>query len=162
MASVRQAVIDAVVTKLKAIKYVNGYSRELLDSNIKVTRVAPSGLTSPALFVVQGDENVNPIAMNQTFECTLDIGVGFMDQWNGDDPDAEALKFLADIQKAMGTEFTIACTSAASGGASNQIVNMFETGNSLNISESLTGWILGQVGYSVRYRRHWLYPDKIA
>ena len=162
MPSVRQTVIDSIVSKLEMIKYANGYTREVLDSNIKVTRVAPSGLTSPALFIIQGDEDVNPISMNQTFECTLEIGVGFLDQWNGDDPDGEALKFLADVQRAMGADFSIVCTSNATGGPSSQIVNMFETGNSLNVSDSLAGWILGQVGYSVRYRRHWLYPDKIA
>ena len=162
MPSVRQTVIDSIVSKLEMIKYANGYTREVLDSNIKVTRVAPSGLTSPALFIIQGDEDVNPISMNQTFECTLEIGVGFLDQWNGDDPDGEALKFLSDVQRAMGADFSIVCTSNATGGPSSQIVNMFETGNSLNVSDSLAGWILGQVGYSVRYRRHWLYPDKIA
>lgn len=159
---VRQTVINALVVKLQAIKYSNGYGREILNDNVKVTRVAPSGVNPPAIFLIQGDETVNPISMNQMYECELGIGIGFMDQYNGDAPEDEALSFMADIQKAMGTEFSITCTSNSTGSSSTQIVNMFETGNSLNISESLVGWILGQVGYSVRYRRYWLDPNKIA
>ena len=161
MTPVRQIVIDAIIEKLKLIKYANGYSREILDENVRVTRVAPSGINPPAVFLIQGDEEVDPISMNQMYECNLQIGIGFMDVGQ-DDSDSEALEFMADIQKAMGCEFTITCTSAATGSSSTQIVNMFETGNSINISDSLVGYVLGQVGYMVSYRRHWLYPDKIA
>lgn len=159
--TVRQIVLEAIIEKLKAIKFSNGYNREVPDSNVYAKRVVPTAVGVPSIMLVQGDEEVDPIALNGVYECDLRIGIGFIDSYFGDEPDMEVLEFMGDIQRAMGTEFTITCTSASSGTSSTQIVNMVETGNSINLSEALSGMILGQVGYSVRYRRHYLYPDKI-
>lgn len=160
MVSIRQKVINGIVAKLQSISKASGYSRDILSDHVYTRRMPPQELTPPAIVVVQGPEEIRKY-FSDMYECVIEVGIAFVDIYNGDDPDAEALEFMADIQKAMGAEFTISVTSYQANETYAATVNMLESASAINVSDGLVGFVTGQVAYEVMYRRHYLYPDKV-
>jgi hypothetical protein len=83
-----------------------------------------------------------------------------VDAYSGQEPDAEAMEFMADIQKAMGAEFALTVTMY-SGGTGSLTIQMLEEGNAINSADALTGRIYGDVEYRVVYNRNILDPSKL-
>jgi hypothetical protein len=159
MASVRQTIVEALAAKLEAITTANGYNFEVGSDRVFRSAENPTMIPTPAVVLIQGEENIEQ-NYNNLYACTLEIVVGFVDNYSGSDPETQANLFLADIQKAMGVEFCIAITNSA-GAASETTVIMLEEGNTITISEALPGFLIGQVNYEVQYRRNMLDPNKV-
>ena len=159
MAIVRQQVIDAIEEKLQAITFANGYSREVGTRRVYTARRLPQSLPTPAIILYQLAELVQP-NLQERYECALPLSIAFIDTYGGRDPDVEAIEFASEIQKAMGVEFIISCTSYVSG-TIDQTVRMEETGNFINAGEPLDGKIYGQIDYDVNYVRHMLDTEKV-
>ena len=159
MASVRQTIVEALAAKLEAITTANGYNFEVGSDRVFRSAETPTMIPTPAVVLIQGEENIEQ-NYNNLYQCTLEIVVGFVDNYSGSDPETQANLFLADIQKAMGVEFCIDITNSA-GAASETTVIMLEEGNTITISEALPGFLIGQVNYEVQYRRNMLDPNKV-
>jgi hypothetical protein len=159
MALIRQQVLDAIETKLEAITKSNGYSRNVGSSRVFEARKAPQQLPTPSILILQGDEFVDN-SIGDRYVCTLPISIGFVDAYSGQEPDAEAMEFMADIQKAMGAEFALTVTMY-SGGTGSLTVQMLEEGNAINSADALPGRIYGDVEYRVVYNRNILDPSKL-
>lgn len=159
MAIVRQQVVDALEAKLQAITYANGYSREVGTRRVYTARRLPQSLPTPAIILYQLAEMVEP-NLQERYECALPVSIAFIDTYGGRDPDVEAIEFASEIQKAMGVEFNLTCTSYVSG-TTDQQVRLQETGNFINAGEPIEGKVYGQIDYDVNYLRHMRDPEKV-
>jgi len=159
MALIRQQVLDAIEAKLEAITRANGYTRTVGPTRVFEARKAPQQLPTPSILILQGEEIVEN-SIGDRYVCTLPISIGFVDAYSGQEPDAEAIEFMADIQKAMGAEFALSVTMY-SGGSGDLTVQMLEDGNAINSADALPGRIYGDVEYRVIYNRHVLDPSKL-
>lgn len=149
---IRDGLIDQIAAKLDTIQRKNAYDRDVA----RVYTTAPNGanIPSPAIVVTQGDEDVEefvgPIAQRN---CLLNIT--FVDNYAGRDQDGEALEFLADVQRALGSMLSFQYSARrADGGATlvSQNAQLFEQGSSLNYADSMRGKIYGTVSYVLQYR----------
>ena len=159
MASVRQAAIDAIIVKLGNITTANGYTFDVTSDRVYRQADNPETMPTPAVVVIQGEENIENVYSDR-YECSLEVIIGCVDQYNGNDPEARANLFLADIQKAMGTEYMVTATPYGSSESGTTTINMLEEGNTITVTDALPGYILGQANYELRYRRHLLDPNK--
>lgn len=150
--TVRQIALDTLRTRLGKITIDNGYSREVTDDRVFTYKDAPNSMPTPCVIMMQGDENIEK-EYSRLYECYLELFVGFVDSYSGEDPEEQAVQFMADIQKAMGIEYEIETLSYASRNAVKTTVQLKEKGNMISVSESLPGMIIGQLIYHVCYRR---------
>lgn len=160
MASVRQGAVDSIISKLSNITTANGYSFDVGSDRVYRQADNPEMMPTPAIIVVQGPESIQN-EYSDLYECSLELIVGFVDNYNGTDPEGQANLFIADIQKAMGVQFEIAATGYGSTEVGTTTIQLKEEENSLVVSDALPGYILGQVVYELRYRRHTLDPNKV-
>jgi len=160
--SVRQVGVDAIEQVLGTITLANSYSREVGPSRIFTQASDPSTLPQPGIIIMQGEEEISDNYSN-IYECRLELMIGFVDTWHGEYPEKEALKFMADIQKAIATtgiEFTAEVTDS-SGNTIENTYQLIERNNAIDVSDSLPGFILGQVTYEMLYRRQMINPNLI-
>lgn len=159
MAIMRQQIIDTILARLRTITLANSYSREVGSKRVFNAKRLPQQLPTPAVILLQGDEMVSN-RVGDRYECTLPVTIGFVDAYAGADPDAEAVEFLADVQRAIGVEFTVATTRYSDGAASSPTVRMREVGNAVNAGDPLEGKIFGEVQVEVIYQRSIYDPAK--
>lgn len=155
--SIRQAVIDNLVAKLKAVKKPT-YNFEVGDTRVYDYLALPETVPTPAVFLWEGTEDVDNAVGDRNVR-TLEIVVGFVDSYNGLEPTKRARDFLSDIQKAIGSQFVLN-VPLQSGGTGNTTVLVRERSNVLNGGGPLQGRIYGQVVYGVDYRTYYLDPSK--
>jgi len=160
--SVRQIGIDSVVLMLSEITTANSYSRDVGRDRIFTQATDPSSMPQPGIIVMQGEEEITDNYSN-LYECSLEVMIGFVDTWHGESPEKEANKFLADIQKAItatGIEFTANVTDSQGQTISNTY-QFLEKNNAIDISDTLPGYIMGQITYEMRYRRQMNNPNLV-
>lgn len=158
MASVRETIIAFFKTQLAGITKDAGYSRTLGVSRVLGIRETPSGTPVPAVFVMQGEEIVDQ-RVGDRYSCLLELAIGFVDHPETDDPDSEANLFMSEIQKVIPIEFNIQCPNYPLGTVVDSTVVAKEIGNTINITMSTPGLVIGQVTYEVAYRRSIFNPD---
>lgn len=149
---VRQLAIDEIKNRLSSITVDNGYNKEVGADRVFAFKDSPNSMPTPCVILMQGDEEIQK-EYSRLYECYLELFVGFAETFSGEDPEEEAVKFMADIQKAMGIEFEVTATDYSSGNPTSTTIQLKEVGSMVNVSESLPGLLLGQVIYYVRYRR---------
>lgn len=160
--SVRQIGVDAVVLVLSNITTANSYSRDVGSERIFTQATDPAAMPQPGIIVMQGEEEITGNYSN-IYECRLELMIGFVDTWHGEYPEKEANKFMADIQKAIastGIEFT-ASVEDSSGQTIQNTYQLIEKNNAIDISDTLPGFILGQITYEMLYRRQMTNPNLI-
>lgn len=157
--SIRQRVMSTLKTRLLAINGGSTYSRDLEGERVYTFRDTPQSLPSPSVVIVQGEERILK-QYSDRYECKLNVDIGFVDTGHFDDPSDEACQFLADIQLAMGTEFTITAPHFVSGEDVVQTVQLDEDSNALVVSDTSPSMLLGRVTYTVLYRRNIADPSK--
>lgn len=160
MASVRQEVVNAIISKLQQITVANNYSFDVGSSRVYRKADSPELMPTPSIIAVQGEESIEN-EYSDLYECSLDMIIGFVDQYSGDDPETYANSFLRDIQTSLDRQFEVTVKQYGTGNSSTTTVQMKEQGNTITVSEALQGYVLGQVVYDVRYRRHTEDPDSI-
>lgn len=149
--SIRQQVIDAVSDKLRQISKANGYSRDIGDRVVDHLILTPTAPT-PCVALYDQMEDVKPVSLNYRSGRKLTLGVVFVDSYMGDDPSAYTRTFLAEIQKAMGSEFTLTVVRQGTGGATGpHTVVLKEISSLLNHSDAVKGRVYGQVNYELDY-----------
>lgn len=151
--------MDAIEAKLENITRANGYNRNVGKSRVFEAKKAPQQLPTPSILILQGDEIVTN-SIGDRYVCYLPISVAFVDAYSGKEPDAEAMEFMADVQKAMGAEFEIT-VSMYSGGTGQLTIQMLEEGNAINAADVLPGRVYGDVEYRITYNRNILDPSKL-
>lgn len=165
MKSIRQLAIDVINTRLATITQANGYSRDILPDQIYSLRESLGGLPTPALLVLQNDEEVVK-QYSDLYECILEFDIGFVDSGAYLDPSDEANKFLADIQKAVGIEYVIQAPRAnlndddGNPVISNVTVQLRELGSAITVTDSIPTFLMGRVTYKMTYRRNQSDPSK--
>lgn len=160
MASIRSTIVDTVASNLSNITTANSYTFDVGADRVYRQADSPEMMPTPAIVLVQGQEVIQR-EYSDLYECSLELMVGFVDNYNGTDPEGQANLFLADIQKAIGREFTITATRYGASEAGTTTVQLTEEENSIIVSDALPGYILGQISYEVRYRRHMLDPNRV-
>lgn len=160
--SVRQIGVDAIAQVLGEITLANSYSRDVGPDRIFTQASDPATLPQPGIILIQGEEEITGNYSN-LYECRLEVMIGFVDTWHGEYPEQEATMFMADIQKAIaatGIEFTAEVTDS-SGQVVSNTYQLIEQNNAIDVSDSLPGFILGQVTYEMLYRRQMTNPNLI-
>lgn len=159
MSSIRKSAVDKIADNLGLITTANGYNFDVGSERIYRQADSPELMPTPSIIVMQGPETIEN-EYSDLYECGLEIIVGFVDNYNGIDPEGEANLFLADIQKAIGQQFTIAATRYGQSDVGTTTIQIKEEENAIMISNSLPGYIIGQISYEMRYRRHILDPNR--
>jgi hypothetical protein len=160
MAIIRQTLMDTVVTKLQAITYANSYSREVGTRRVYSASKLPQQIPTPCVIVLQGPERVDN-RIGDRYECSLALSVAFVESYGGPEPDDEANKFLADIQKAVnGADFSFTTTNYSSGASVTTFATLLEVSNSINAGEPVEGKVYGEVQYELGYVRSIFDPEK--
>jgi len=160
MASVRQTAIDTIVSNLSNITTANNYTYDVGADRVYRQADNPAMMPTPSIIIVQGEENIDR-QYSDLYECALEVIVGFVDNYNGTDPEGQGNLFLADIQKAIGREFVIIATPYGGSEAGTSTVQLTEQSNTVTISSSLPGYILGEIVFEMRYRRHIIDPNRV-
>lgn len=150
--SVRKLAVDVIRERLGDITIDNGYSKDVGPERVFAFKDSPNSMPTPCVMIMQGDEEIEK-EYSRMYECYLEIYVGFAETFSGEDPDEEAVKFISDIQKAMGIEFEVTAKDYSSGNPTSTTIQLKEVGSMVNVSESLPGLLIGQVIYVLRYRR---------
>ena len=160
MASVRKTAINTIVSNLGNITTANSYSFDVGSDRVYRQADNPQVMPTPSVIVIQGEESIEN-EYSDLYECALEVVIGFVDVYNGDDPEGQANLFLADIQKATGREFRIAATRFGGSVEGTTTVQLAEVSNTVTITDALPGYILGQAVYEMRYRRHIEDPNRV-
>ena len=146
----RTTLLAEVAAKLETITIANGYTRNVA----RVFQTPPNAMNigTPAIVITQGTESIQEF-VGDRLERDLSVNLTFVDSYAGDDADGEALEFLADVQRAIGSmlTFTISATRK-SGGSGTATVRITEEGSALNFGDPIRGKIYGVVTYSILYR----------
>jgi hypothetical protein len=155
--AVRKTVMDSVQAFLQGITVANGYVFDLLPEHVYLRDIIGPDAEVPAVCIVQRQELPEEASIQGAFGSgglrnrVLSFTVGFVDAYSQDDPDAHAVAFMADIQRAIPYTWTVAVTRA-----DNSVVNYpvwaEEKANAINIGPPLEGRVYGQVDYEVHYR----------
>lgn len=161
MASIRQQIVDEVYRRLRQITEANGYTREVGAEGVLNAKVPPQGsLPTPAILVLQEPDDPPNETASDSYIRTMDLAVGFVDSEHGDDPDAEANEFLADIQRAMAGTLHLTVDRIV-GGTQVLKIPFLEFGAVLNQGAHLANRIYGQVSYRLTYRTSRDDPSKM-
>lgn len=148
---IRQTVIDTLRGHLEAI-VKPAYLFDVGPTRVHMREVVASVKATPALMIVQRTEAIEWASVNRHYQRTLQVQVGFVDLYNGNDPDAHAVKFIAEIERAIPLQEYITVTDADTGLVTAQHpVAFYLQGNAINVGEPLEGRVYGQVDYSVQY-----------
>jgi hypothetical protein len=158
--SVRKLAVDVIRTRLGNITTDNGYSKDVGPERVFAFKDSPNSMPTPCVIIMQGDEEIEK-EYSRLYECYLELYIGFAETFSGEDPDEEAVKFMSDIQKAMGIEFEVTAKGYNSEEDTSTTVQLKEIGSMINVSESIPGLLLGQVIYVLRYRRRIEDPTKV-
>lgn len=134
--SVRQLAIDVIRQRLGEITTDNGYSKDVGPERVFVFKDSPNSMPTPCVIIMQGDEEIEK-EYSRLYECYLEVFIGFAESYSGEDPDEEAVKFISDIQKAMGIEFEVTASSYGTAEPTLTTVQLKEIGSMINVSESL-------------------------
>ena len=147
---IRDGLISTIAATLETITKANGYSRNV--SRVYQTPPNATNIPTPAIVITQGNEDVvgfvGPIS-----ERNVILNITFVDNYAGDDSDGEALEFLVDVQRALGTILTFQFTAKTMAGADHTSnAQLYEEGSSLNYAEPMRGKIYGTTTYNLQYR----------
>jgi hypothetical protein len=156
---IRDNLVGQIATQLETITTTAGYSRSV--AKVYKTNPNSANVPSPAVVLVQGNEDVTDF-VGPLVERNCNLNLTFVDNYTGSDPDGEALKFLSDIQRAVGQILTFTYTADRySGGSGTGSATLTELGSSLNYSEAMRGKIYGTVSYALVYRTSSKDPRKL-
>ncbi len=156
---IRETLIDQIATTLKGITKAAGYTRTI--ANVHKTPPNTTNTPTPAIVVTQGNESVGEF-VGPIYERNLFLNLTFVDSYGGNDADGEALEFLSDIQKMMGTILGIQFNAPRYGGGTGTAqAAIVEQSSALNYSEPMRGKIYGTVSYMLTYRTSSRDPYKL-
>lgn len=159
---IRQAVIDVVRTQLATITKANGYLFDVGATRVHLRDVINATVTCPAVMVVQRGETVQWASINRHYERDLTFQIGFVAEYNGEDPDGEAVRFMAEIERALGFQHFIEVTDLDTGTVTaRHPIAFYQTGNLINVGEPLEGRVFGQLDYTVNYFTSYLDPRQL-
>lgn len=157
--SVRQKIMNTLKSRLQGITGGSTYSRDLETNRVYTYKRMPTEIAHPSCIIVRGEEKILK-QYSDRWECRLMVDIGFCDTIVSEDPSDEADQFLADIQLAIGTEFSVTAEHHALGSDVSQTVQLDEIGNKIEVSEMQPSLILGRITYAVTYRRYISDPSK--
>ena len=160
MASVRQKIIDVLIGRLEGITKAAGYSRNVGKGRVKTSGDISGSLPTPSVVLLQADEEISK-QYSDRYECKLSVDILFMDTGIYSDSAAEAVEFMADIQKAMQVEFTIQAKRYPDPTIVSGMANMFEVGSAIEVSDATPALIVGRVSYDITYRRSIYDPNQL-
>lgn len=157
--SIRQRVFNTVKTRLLGINGGSTYSRDIEGERLWTYARLPEQISGSGIILLRGEEKILK-QYARRYECLVQVQIGFTDTGTWEDPSDEADQFMADIQLAMGSEFSIEAPHFQTGLDVDQTVQLEEVGNAINVSDATPGMIMGRLTYNITYRRNIDDPSK--
>ena len=161
---IRTTVVDKVVSLLGAIdRNTSGseYNFTVPASRIFAKEISMAKAPTPALAVIQRVERPFPASIGFHKRRVLLVNVGFVFAYGGQDPDGEASKMIADIQRAIGENHVLSVTDGNDDSTTSIHLLCREIGSAMNVAEPIRNRVYGQVDYELEYHTRRLDPRKI-
>lgn len=125
--SIQDAVVDAVKAKLAAMTRANGYSDDF-GLRIYDYYESPTTAAPPCLMLVQDQEELEPGDFG-SYRRTLPLVVVGLAAYAGTFPTQRARAIIAEIELAMGLDFSIDVPREPDGATVAHVVRMVATEN---------------------------------
>lgn len=162
---IRQLVIRKAIGLLQGVTHKALFNFDVGARNVNLKDLIAPNCEVPAICVIQRVESVKPISVQRHYERKLSFTVGFvydlktaLDSFGvnvDEDPDQASGLFIADIQRALGSQHVlddfVANLETPTEFNQHPEVIFREVGNAINVHEPITGRIYGQVDYEVIY-----------
>lgn len=144
MASLREQIMAEVKTRLELISTGNGYSQDVRQV-VRTRADIPDYPTVPAIYVYEGAERKNDEYVAGKLRASLDVVIVYLIE-DYTDQATSANAALADISKAMGTDFTVTGADSL-----ETIAQFVERGNEVVVDPTDEKLIICGVEFEARY-----------
>lgn len=151
---IRSIVIAKLKELLSDVDVKHLYTFDVGPKRVFMRDIIGPNAEVPALFVVQRTERVNMRSVQRHKDRWLLVNVGFLAAVDdASNPDQTAVKFMADIQRAVPytADVLVPTLEDPDGSPVSNQITFTEQGNAINLGPAIAGRVYGQCDFLIHY-----------